>query len=345
LQYSSAWLLALCAHPGILWPHADFLGCHFDVDIAQQGRDGLCHWRIRAAAALGLERHRDGLVVGSIFSYFMFMTLGAGPLPLVNFCVNGLFGLMIEFSPRCLQAAIACAGQITSRSPQNFASNAGTAVPAPTGLRPFRSCRGKSCKGQWFLCAQWLGCARRGRRGKGILSSPQAFTGQEGVFHAGACQLLQILVAEVVVQGGANVFVGDVDAADASSSVDSATARAPRGRGKRVLGSLNAQDGFVGAEINLTITCFSANSFSKAGHRPRTLRPRRGRCAGMAQFDGLANVEAQPLGRHQPGASSPACRLMKREVDGVQVIQHLHLQGVIAHGEEAIFGLYKVDAT
>ena len=38
-----------------------------------------------------------GLVVGSIFSYFMFMTLGAGPLPLVNFCVNGLFGLMIEF--------------------------------------------------------------------------------------------------------------------------------------------------------------------------------------------------------------------------------------------------------
>ena len=38
-----------------------------------------------------------GLVVGSIFSYFMFMTLGAGPLPLVNFFVNGLFGLMIEF--------------------------------------------------------------------------------------------------------------------------------------------------------------------------------------------------------------------------------------------------------
>ncbi len=38
-----------------------------------------------------------GLVVGSIFSYFMFMTNGAGPLPLVNFFVNGLFGLMIEF--------------------------------------------------------------------------------------------------------------------------------------------------------------------------------------------------------------------------------------------------------
>jgi len=38
-----------------------------------------------------------GLVVGSTFSYFMFMNLGAGPLPVVNALVNSLFGLMIEF--------------------------------------------------------------------------------------------------------------------------------------------------------------------------------------------------------------------------------------------------------
>jgi hypothetical protein len=38
-----------------------------------------------------------GLAVGSIFSYFLFMHLGPGPLPLVNLFVNGLFGLMIEF--------------------------------------------------------------------------------------------------------------------------------------------------------------------------------------------------------------------------------------------------------
>jgi hypothetical protein len=38
-----------------------------------------------------------GMVVGSIFSYFLFMTLGAGSLPAVNFFVNGLFGLLIEF--------------------------------------------------------------------------------------------------------------------------------------------------------------------------------------------------------------------------------------------------------
>jgi len=38
-----------------------------------------------------------GLVVGSIFSYFLFMNLGLGMLPPVNAVANGLFGLMIEF--------------------------------------------------------------------------------------------------------------------------------------------------------------------------------------------------------------------------------------------------------
>ena len=31
-------------------------------------------------------------------------------------------------------------------------------------------------------------------------------------------------------------------------------------------------------------------------------------------------------------------------VDGVQIVDHLHLQGVIAHGDEAVFGLHEVDA-
>jgi len=38
-----------------------------------------------------------GIAVGSIFSYYLFMTLGTVGMPLVNFFVNGLFGLMIEF--------------------------------------------------------------------------------------------------------------------------------------------------------------------------------------------------------------------------------------------------------
>jgi hypothetical protein len=56
-----------------------------------------------AIGASGLKVHWAwngivmGLVAGSIFSYFLFMNLGMGLLPLINFFVNGLFGLMIEF--------------------------------------------------------------------------------------------------------------------------------------------------------------------------------------------------------------------------------------------------------
>ena len=38
-----------------------------------------------------------GLVVGSIFSYFLFLTLGLGPVPIGNALANGVFGLIIEF--------------------------------------------------------------------------------------------------------------------------------------------------------------------------------------------------------------------------------------------------------
>jgi hypothetical protein len=38
-----------------------------------------------------------GLVVGSIFSYSLFMNLGPVMLPPVNALANGIFGLMIEF--------------------------------------------------------------------------------------------------------------------------------------------------------------------------------------------------------------------------------------------------------
>lgn len=38
-----------------------------------------------------------GLAVGSEFSYFLFMTLGASMFPVGNFLMNGVFGLGIEF--------------------------------------------------------------------------------------------------------------------------------------------------------------------------------------------------------------------------------------------------------
>ena len=56
-----------------------------------------------AIGASGLKLHWAwngivmGLVVGSIFSYFLFMNLGVGTLPLVNPIGNAIFGLMIEF--------------------------------------------------------------------------------------------------------------------------------------------------------------------------------------------------------------------------------------------------------
>ena len=38
-----------------------------------------------------------GIVVGSIFSYFLFMNMGFVPLPFINGLANGVFGLIIEF--------------------------------------------------------------------------------------------------------------------------------------------------------------------------------------------------------------------------------------------------------
>lgn len=56
-----------------------------------------------AIGASGLKLHWAwngivlGVVTGSIFSYFLFMNMGPVLLAFVNFLVNGLFGLMIEF--------------------------------------------------------------------------------------------------------------------------------------------------------------------------------------------------------------------------------------------------------
>ncbi|MGA9669598.1 MAG: hypothetical protein WBQ94_10335 [Terracidiphilus sp.] len=49
-----------------------------------------------------------GIAVGSIFSYFLFMSLGLGMLPVINFFVNGVFGLLIEFLTTvvCRQRAV-----------------------------------------------------------------------------------------------------------------------------------------------------------------------------------------------------------------------------------------------
>ncbi len=55
------------------------------------GASGLrLHWAWNGAVM--------GLVVGSIFSYYLFMNVGFGMMPLANLLVgNPIFGLMIEF--------------------------------------------------------------------------------------------------------------------------------------------------------------------------------------------------------------------------------------------------------
>ena len=56
-----------------------------------------------AVAISGLRLHWAwngiivGLVVGSIFSYFLYMHMGFGTVPVANAFMNGVFGLIIEF--------------------------------------------------------------------------------------------------------------------------------------------------------------------------------------------------------------------------------------------------------
>jgi hypothetical protein len=68
------------------------------------GASGLrLHWAWNGVVA--------GIAVGSIFSYFLFMNVGLAPMPVVNFFMNGVFGLLIELVTTKafkLKAAKAC---------------------------------------------------------------------------------------------------------------------------------------------------------------------------------------------------------------------------------------------
>ena len=66
---------------------------------------------------------------------------------------------------------------------------------------------------------------------------------------------------------------------------------------------------------------------------------------GVAELDGLADVEAQAFGRDEAGSELAGMQAdVHLWVDGVEVIEHLHLEGVVAHGDKAVFGLDEVDA-
>ena len=66
---------------------------------------------------------------------------------------------------------------------------------------------------------------------------------------------------------------------------------------------------------------------------------------GVAQLHRLADVEAQPLGRRQARRQLPGVQAeVNFGINRVQVVQHIHLQRVVAHGDESVLGLDKIAA-
>ncbi len=104
----------LCATAGIHGGFLKFTAVNVAWVLLNRGVMGF------AIGASGLKLHWAwngivmGLVVGSIFSYFLFMNMGLGTLPVVNLLIgNPIFGLLIEFFTTVVfkQPAIAAAGR------------------------------------------------------------------------------------------------------------------------------------------------------------------------------------------------------------------------------------------
>ena len=94
--------------------------------------------------------------------------------------------------------------------------------------------------------ARWNGV------GEDVGLLPEAGAGKEAVFEAGAGHVLEVEVGEVEFEGGADVFVGEVDAGDAfvvggerDGNVSGAVV------GERVVGAADAEDDVVGGEVDL----------------------------------------------------------------------------------------------
>ena len=66
---------------------------------------------------------------------------------------------------------------------------------------------------------------------------------------------------------------------------------------------------------------------------------------GVAELDGLADVEAEAVGRDEAGSEFAGVeRDVHLRIDAVEVVEHQHLAVVLGHGEVAVFGLNEVDA-
>jgi hypothetical protein len=65
---------------------------------------------------------------------------------------------------------------------------------------------------------------------------------------------------------------------------------------------------------------------------------------GVAEIDGLADVEAETFGRDKAGREfSCVKRDVDLRIDAVEIVEHEHLPVVLGHGEIGVFGLDKVE--
>jgi len=167
------------------------------------------------------------------------------------------------------------------------------------------------------------------------------------VLHAGAGELFQVLVGEVVVECGANVLMGELDAADTfivCGERDGHMVEAVDGEGMMV--AFDAEDAFVGAEVDLDHDVVLSELFHQRGdvvfkHDVDAVTD----AGGVAEFDGLADVEAEALGRDLAGSEFAGVKAdVDLRVKGVEIADHLHVQGIVAHGDEVVLWLDEVDA-
>jgi hypothetical protein len=115
---------------------------------------------------------------------------------------------------------------------------------------------------------------------------------------------------------------------------------------KRVLAALDAENALVRAEVDFDHHVLLRQLLEQGRgvvfvHHVDAVAD----ALGVSQLDRLADVEAQALGRDQAGSQLAGVQAdVDLGINGVEIVEHPHLQRVVAHGNEAVLGLHEVDA-
>ncbi len=158
---------------------------------------------------------------------------------------------------------------------------------------------------------------------------------------------LEVVVAERVGIRSAHKFVGEVDAGDAfvvggEGYGDSGFAIEHEG----VVVAFDVEDDGVAGEVDFDHDVAVGHLLHELPgavfkHDVDAVAD----ALGVALFDGGADVEGEALGRdHAFGELTGVEGDVHLRIEAVQVVEHVHLQAVVAHGEIAVFGLDEVDA-